>query len=278
MFEITDQEFHEFTSFVKVNYGLDLATKRAFVAMRLQRLIAENGFHSFSEYFRHVCGDITGHAVTNLINSMTVNYTLFYRESYHFEYLATEVLPELFIREQYTKDFRIWSAGCSTGEEPYTLAIILSDFLGPMKSQWDMQILATDISTYALKKAIVGSYPAASIEGLNPDWVRRYFVPDPDDKDSVLISPSIKNEVIFRKHNMVKDPFAFKQKFHMIFCRNVMIYFDEATKANVVNRFADSLADGGYLFIGMSETIDSHAAGLKYVIPSVYRKEKGSSI
>lgn len=275
MFEITDEEFQNLTTFVKVNYGLDLTSKRMFAQMRMQKLIAENGFDCFADYFQYVCSDLTGHAVTGLINGLTVNYTLFYRESFHFEYLAQEVLPRLFAKEQQTKDLRIWSAGCSTGEEPYTLAIILADFLGMYKTQWDTKVLATDISTFALKKALVGAYPAASIEGLNPEWVRKYFTREPNDPENIYVAPSIKEEIIFRKHNMVVDPFIFKQKFHAIFCRNVMIYFDEETKYRVLRKFFDNLDDDGYLFIGMSETIDLAKSGFAYAMPSVYQKVKG---
>lgn len=272
---LTDQEFNDLTSFVKVNYGIDLTTKRVFVELRIQKLMAESGHQTFSDYFAFVYNDLTGIAVSNLISGLTVNYTLFNREAYHFEFLANEVLPELYVKTQKTHDLRIWSAGCSTGEEPYTLAIIISDFLGVHKSQWDMKILATDISTFALKKAIEGAYPAASIDGLNPEWVRKYFIKDPADPETVHIAPAIKEEVIFRKQNLVNDPFIFKQKFHVIFCRNVMIYFDDDTKYRLIRKFTSYLDEGGYLFIGMSETIDPAQTGLSYVAPSIYRKSGG---
>lgn len=272
MFVMTDQEFDTLTAFVKVNYGLDLSNKKTFVQMRVQKLMKESSFEHFSAYFEHVCGDMSGVAVSNFINGLTVNYTLFNRESFHFDFVAEKVLPELYIQEQASKDLRIWSAGCSTGEEPYTLAIILADFLGGYRAEWDTKILATDISTFALEKAIVGAYPAASVEGLDPQWVAKYFVRDPEDPDKVCIAPSIREEVIYRKQNLVKDPFIFKQKFHFIFCRNVMIYFDEPTRQNLIRKFYNTLGDGGYLFIGMSETIDTQHTGFEHVLPSVYRK------
>lgn len=275
MIELTDSEFNDLVSFVKVNFGLDLANKKTFAQMRLQKLIDESSYDNFKDYFNYVCTDISGIAVANFVSSLTVNYTLFFRESYHFEYFASDILPALYLKEQASRDLRIWSAGCSTGEEPYTLAILISDFLGINRPFWDMQILATDISTFALKKALVGSYPASSMGNLSEDWKKKYFAPDINDPDNLLISEDIKNQVIFRKHNMVKDPFNFKQKFHVIFCRNVMIYFDEPTKYQVVKRFYDCLADGGYLFIGLSETLDASLTDFEYVLPSVYQKKKG---
>ncbi len=272
MLQITDEEFASLIDFVKVNFGLDLTAKKTFVQMRLQRLVKENHFSTFAEYFDFVCRDISGVAVSDFINGLTVNYTLFYRESFHFDVVAGEVLPYLFEKEKSKRDLRIWSAGCSTGEEPYTLAIIVADFLGINRPFWDAKILATDISTFALQKALVGAYAKDSIKDLNPCWAEKYFIANPQDPDSVVIAPNIKEEVIFRKLNLVKDPFVFKQPFHFIFCRNVMIYFDEETRLRLVKKFYDVLDDGGYLFIGMSETIDHSGSGLEYVMPSVYRK------
>ena len=276
MIEFTDREFEELTSFVKVNYGINLAGKKSFAEMRLGRLMEENDYDTFTGYFDFVCSDISGVAISAFISALTINYTLFYRESYHFDFLAREVLPHLYRKEQTTKDLRIWSAGCATGEEPYTIAMIVSDFLGMHRSLWDMKILATDISTVALKKGIAATYPDDSIDSLNPYWIRNYFVKDTDYSGTVTIAPTIKDEVIFRKLNLIGDSFNFKKKFHFIFCRNVMIYFDEPTKNRLIKKFCDVLEDGGYLFIGMSETIERNDLSLKYVMPSVYRKEVSS--
>lgn len=270
--ELTDTEFASLTDFVKINYGLDLSAKKAFAQMRLQSLIAGSGFSTFTDYFEHAMQDRTGVAVSSMINSLTINYTLFYRESFHFDLFAADVLPQLVEKEHLSHDLRIWSAGCSTGEEPYTLAITVADFLGDSRALWDTKILATDISTFALKKALVGEYPVESIKDLRADWTKKYFVPHPTNSQSVLIAPSIKDEVIFRKHNLVKDPFTFKQKFHAIFCRNVMIYFDEETKQRLLKKLYDVLDEGGYLFIGMSETINHSQTKFHYIAPSVYRK------
>lgn len=273
MITLTNKEFHDLTSFVKTNYGLDLSARKTFVEMRLQRLMTSNEYDTFTNYFNYVCNDMTGVAVSDFISTLTVNYTLFFREAFHFEYLKDTVLPYLYHKEQLKKDLRIWSAGCATGEEPYTLAMVIADYLNINKSLWDTQILATDISEAALRKAIVGTYNIESVADISREWVKSYFVTDPDDSEIIHVSDNIKNEVIFRKHNLVSETFPFKQQFHVIYCRNVMIYFDEPTKNKLIRKFYDHLADGGYLFIGMSETIDKDVSKFKYIKPSIYRKE-----
>lgn len=273
MITITNEEFDILTSFVKINYGIDLSARKTFVEIRLQKLMSAHKYSNFTDYYNFICNDMTGIAISEFISNLTVNYTLFLRESFHFDYFKDIILPYLCQTEQTTKDLRIWSAGCSTGEEPYTIAMMIADYLGATKTLWDTTILATDISETALKKAIAASYHIESVEKLPHEWIQSYFKFDCDDPETIHISDFIKNEVIFRKHNLVSDSFSFKQKFHVIYCRNVMIYFDEQTKNNLIKKFYDHLVDGGYLFIGISETIDRNISKFKYIQPSVYRKE-----
>ncbi len=273
MMKITNADLSELIAFVKANYGIDLTAKKMFVELRLQKSMAQHGYTDFQEFFAYVCADYTGATLADFISNLTVNYTLFNREAMHFDFLTSAVLPELCQKEREGKDLRIWSAGCATGEEPYTLAMVMQDYFNIQKSLWDTKILATDISTTALKKAQEAEYPVESIQNLSPSWVKRYFVQTPEEPDVVRIAPLIKNEIIFRKHNLVGAPYQFKKKFHVIFCRNVMIYFDEKTKNLLINRFYQALEDGGYLFIGMSETVDKNASPFVYVKPSVYRKD-----
>ncbi|MDL2287310.1 chemotaxis protein CheR [Eubacteriales bacterium OttesenSCG-928-G02] len=273
MIKLTNMEFEELISFVKINFGIDLATRKVFVETRLQKLMTENKYTDFKSYFEYVCSDFTGVAAANFISGLTVNYTLFYRESYQFNFFTETVLPELVESEAEKKDLRIWSAGCSTGEEPYTISMLINDYFGTDKWNWDTTILATDISMFALQKAVEGIYPIESIENLNPEWINKYFIFN-EDQETVSISPKLKNEVIFRKQNLMSYKFNFKQKFHAIFCRNVMIYFDEPTRYALIEKFYDHLCDGGYLFIGVSETIDRNNSKFKYIMPSIYKKEK----
>lgn len=270
MFSMTDQEFHQLAAYIKSNYGIHLKEgKRAMVEGRLHGLLLKNGISSFSEYFKHVMSDNTGEAVAELINKITTNHTFFMREASHFFYFRDKALPEL-VKRVRNKDLRIWSAGCSTGEEPYTIAFIIDEFFGKEKALWDTRILATDISSRVLEHAAKGVYSDESLKDLPSQWQLSYF--KKSDTGSEVVD-RIKREVIFRKFNLMDKVFPFKRKFHIIFCRNVMIYFDRETKKELVNKFYDALEHGGYLFIGHSESISRGESPFRYVMPSVYRKE-----
>ncbi|MBU2699979.1 chemotaxis protein methyltransferase CheR [Sporomusaceae bacterium BoRhaA] len=268
---LTDQEFNELVQFVKQNYGINLAQKRTLVYGRLHHYMVQSGFNSFSEYFRYIVSDHTGKAGSILLDKLTTNHTYFLREPKHFEFLEQEVLPYLSKVEAKHKDLRLWSAGCSTGEEPYTLAMLIDNFFGSNKVGWDTKILATDISTAALKKAQAAMYSSDLLKTLPKNWQTRYFC-KVDEEFSVL-TKRIREEVIFRRFNLMNAAFPFKKKFHLIFCRNVMIYFDAETRQELVNRFYDNMERGGYLFIGHSESLNRHESKYQFVAPAVYRKE-----
>jgi len=204
-----------------------------------------------------------------LIDKITTNHTFFMREADHFYYFRDTVLPYL-TRTVKEKDLRIWSAGCSTGEEPYTLAMIIDEFLGREKMLWNSKILATDISAKVLDVAQRGIYSNEEIASLPAQWRLNYFKKFNHEK-SILIDRII-NEVIYRKFNLMEGIFPFKRKFHVIFCRNVMIYFDNKTKDELVNKYYQQLEPGGYLFIGHSESLNRETTRLKYIMPAVYRK------
>lgn len=271
MVTITDKEFKQLSDYVKANYGIYLKEgKRTLVAGRLHNVLVQNKFNSFSEYYDYVISDKTGEAAATLINKITTNHTFFMREADHFYYLKNEVLPYLkgMIKD---KDLRIWSAGCSSGEEPYTLAMIIDESFGKEKFLWDTKVLATDISCRVLEKAEKGIYSNEEIATLPSSWRLGYFNRFNDEK-SVLID-RIKKEVIFRKFNLMDEKYPFKAKFHVIFCRNVMIYFDDVTKCELVNKFYDLTEHGGYLFIGHSESLNREKTKYRYVMPAVYKKE-----
>ncbi len=270
MFSITDKEFSQLAAYIKSNYGIDLKEeKRAMVEGRLNNLLIQSKISSFSEYFKHVLSDKTGNAVIALVNKLTTNHTYFMREADHFFYFRDKVLPDL-KKNVKNKDLRIWSAGCSTGEEPYTIAFILDEFFGREKAIWDTKVLATDISSGVLGNAAKGIYSSESVERVPAQWLTSYFRKI---ESGYEIVDKIKNEVVFRKFNLMDKTFPFKKKFHIIFCRNVMIYFDKQTKAELVKKFYEQMEDGGYLFIGHSESIYHDESAFKYVMPSVYRKE-----
>ena len=272
MITISDKEFNKLSGYVKSNYGINLSEKKkALVMGRLQNILVERSFKSFSEYLDFVLSDKSGEAVTVLINKITTNHTFFMREPDHFYYFKSQVLPYWASMLKGSKDLRVWSAGCSSGEEPYTLAMIISDFFGAEKSIWDTKVLATDISMNVINTAKKAVYSNEQIEVVPSDWKKKYFRKIDDEKS--VVSDNIKDEIIFRFFNLMNGSFPFKKKFHVIFCRNVMIYFDLKTKIELVNRFYEYTEPGGYLFIGHSESLSREETMYKYIMPAVYRKE-----
>lgn len=271
MIEITEKEFKQLAEYIKSNYGINLKEeKKVLVNGRLHNVLIDNNCSSFSEFFNLLYNDKTGKLPIQLINKITTNHTFFMRETEHFCYFRDNVLP--YLKHKITdKDLRVWSAGCSSGEEPSTLAMIISDFFGKEKLFWDTKILATDISDRVLQKAKKGEYFNEELASLPLEWRRDYFRKI-NNESSVLVD-KIRNEIIYRKFNLMDEVFPFKKKFQVIFCRNVMIYFDNKTKTELVNKFYDFTEPGGYLFIGHSESLNRGSTKYKYVRPSVYRKE-----
>lgn len=268
MIRIKENEFKELTEFLKSNYGINLTHKKNLIEGRLTNTLIEKGFNNFRGYLDYVYSDSTKNELTILINKLTTNHTFFMRESEHFQYFRNVVLPYLNSNIA-DRDIRIWSAGCSSGEEPYTLAMIMEDYFGEEKALWDKKILATDISVNVLKMAEKGVYSAEALEKLSQGFKLAYF--DKIDSDNYKVTNKLKNEVIFRVFNLM-DEFPFRRKFHVIFCRNVMIYFDKETKARLIRKFYDMTEKGGYLFIGLSESLDREDTPYDYIRPSVYRK------
>ena len=267
---ITKKEFNQLAAYIKTHYGIYLKEeKQALLVGRLQNVLIEKGFNDFTEYYNYVVSDKTEVAVTTLINKITTNHTFYMREVDHFKYFAEKTLPEI-TKKAKDKDLRIWSAGCSSGEEPYTLAMIIDEFFGKEKRLWNAKILATDISCKVLEEARKGVYSNEKIAMLPANWRLRYFCNY--SHEHFVIIDQLKDEVIFRKFNLTDKIFPFKRKFHVIFCRNVMIYFDAQTKQELVDKFYDSLEYGGYLFIGHSECLNRDHTRFQYVMPSVYRK------
>ena len=272
MKEITTKEFFLLSGYIKEAYGINLKEeKKTLVKGRLGNMLAQQGFENFTEFYEYLVKDRTGKATRDLVNRITTNHTYFMREKEHFLFFRQTVLPAL-IKEAKSPDLRIWSAGCSSGEEAYTLAMLIDDYFAQGKGRWDTTILATDLSENALGKGNRGRYPAASLSPLPESWIKRYFREVSGDPSEVEVVEALKKEVVFRRFNLMETRFSFKKPFDVIFCRNVMIYFDEDTKHTLVQRFYDQLRPGGYLFIGHSETIDRRRSKFQYIKPAVYKK------
>ncbi len=265
---MTDKEFQTLSNFVKSKYGVDLTKKKVLIESRLTPELHRRGLTNFQQYIDVVFKDKAGTEIVTLLNKLTTNLSYFMRENEHFSYLTQYVLPYL---EKTRRDhvFRIWSAGCSTGQEAYNTAMVIDEYFGPRKKDWDTAILATDISMNVLSKAQKGIYTADELKDLPAKWRTKYLTALPDGR--FQICDRLRKEVIFRPGNLM-EPFHFKKPFDLIFCRNVMIYFDADTKAQLVNKFYDWTAEGGYLFIGHSESISGTGNRYTYVQPAIYQR------
>ena len=270
MIKISNKEFEMFSDYIRENYGIYLKEeKKTLVINRLYNEFVNSNCKTLKQYLEYILSDKSGEALNILINKITTNYTFFMREAEHFYFFRDKVLPYLLSTVK-DKDLRIWSAGCSTGQEPYTIAMIIDDYLKEDKKLWDTKILATDISSKVLNEAMEGIYSKDQIKLLPSQWRLSYF--KRIDNENYMIVDNIKKEVIFRKFNLMNKVFPFRKKFHVIFCRNVMIYFDSKTRTELINKFYDILEYGGYLFIGLTESIQRNESKFQYVMPSVYRK------
>ena len=267
---ITDAEFSQIVNLLKNSYGINLSQKKNLIVGRLQNYLHNSDYNSFSEFYDHVISDKTGDSITFLINRLTTNYTYFLRENDHYEFFKSTVLPYITSAEK-SKDMRIWSAGCSSGEEAYTIAMFIDEYFNHNKHGWDTKILATDISERVLSLAAEGKYLTESLEPLKSSWRSSYFNEIGDERSQVI--ESLRREIIFRKFNLMEQRLPFKKRFHNIWCRNVMIYFDAKTKNELVERFYEATEPGGYLFIGHSESITRGETRYNYIKPAIYRKE-----
>jgi len=247
---ITDKDFHRLVNFVQGKYGIDLHQKRQLVTSRLSGTVKSMGYKNFTEYVDYLLKKGSGDDINHLLSKLTTNYTYFMREVESFDYFTKAILPDIVRRHQRDKCLSIWSAACASGEEPYNITMYMMDYLGGQAAAWDTRLLASDISLDALTRAKRGIYELP--DTIPPHWKRNYFKPVGGRKYEV--APRIKSNVIFRQFNLM-DPIHFKKKFDVIFCRNVMIYFDQPTKSALARRMFDATAPGGYLVISKAENL-----------------------
>lgn len=268
MIYLQDKEFALITSYIKTNYGVDLTKKRPLIEGRLSNHLSQLGFQNYMDYFTFAKQDPSGEEMRMLINKLTTNHTYFLRENEHFDFYQKIVLP--WIEDELGEtDLRIWSAGCSSGQEPYTLVMATLNYLGRRAQHWNCGILASDISNQVLHTAKEGIYTQEEVSQVPPSWLNAYF--RQHKHQQFIVSDELRKNVSFRHFNLL-SPFQFKKPFQAIFCRNVMIYFDTPTKNAIINKFYDALLPGGYLFIGHSESLSGCDHKLRYIQPSIYRK------
>jgi chemotaxis protein methyltransferase CheR len=270
MFEIKDADFMRLANFMLAEYGVNLTKKKHLIDSRLTSVMATGRFKDFASYVDYVTsGKASVEDMRILVNKLTTNHTYFMRETSHFDFFKDTVLPEL--EQKYkngTKLLSIWSAGCSSGQEPYTLCMLLFDYFGNERSKWDLRILATDISNHVMSIAKAAAYNEEDIKDLPQEWKEKYMKKT---GEIYTFIPEIRKNVIFKEFNLM-NPIRFKIPFDVIFCRNVMIYFEGPTKEAIVRRFYDASNEDAYLFIGQSETLNKEATKYKYVMPAVYKK------
>ena len=268
--ELKPNEFDRLVKYIKDKVGIHMGKeKKVLLEGRLNMVLQKKGYKSYDEYLDALSHDKTGEMHREFVERITTNHTFFMREKDHFDFIKQKMLPDLKTWVP-NKEIRGWSAGCSSGEEPYTLAMTFSDALGIDRNSWNVRLLATDISNRILLKASSGIYEGEQVEDLPPEWKRRYFH-KPNENDQYQVTHQIKDMILFRSFNLM-NTFPFKKKFHFIFCRNVMIYFEEATRQTLVKKYFDALEPGGYFFISHSETLGRNLQGFEYISPSIYRK------
>lgn len=271
-FAFSDADFRSLVQLAREQAGIALSdSKRNLVYTRVSRRLRALGFTAFKEY-RNYLSENAGE-LESFINAISTNLTKFFRESHHFDHLRSQVIVP-FIKGPHRGDgrFRVWSAGCSTGEEPYTIAAVLRHEI-PAGSRYDIRILATDIDTDVLGKAARGVYPVSAFENV-PRTYRDYFEPAGESRnaENLMATEDIRSLIAFKRLNLI-EPWPFRGKFDAIFCRNVMIYFDNATKAALIERFIQSLKPGGWLYIGHSESFHGSHPELQLVGRTTYRRK-----
>jgi len=268
--QLSQKEYELIGGLIYDKFGISLnEQKQTLITGRLQNVLQQGGFTSFKDYYQYVAGETSGSALLTLIDRISTNHTYFFREKDHFDFIKETLLPQIVkpLERNNEKEFKIWCAGCSSGEEPYTAAMVISESI----SQGSIfYILATDISVSSLDKAIRGNYTKEQLETVPPSYRQKYFVSVGD--GVWTIHQNLKNKVLFRRLNLIQDSYPFKGKFDVIFCRNVMIYFDSPTRRSLLERFHRYLEPDGYLFIGHTETIDRSLGVFSYVKPAIYQK------
>lgn len=272
---MTRNEMNRVAGFIGKHVGIQLPmSKQSLVEGRLRKRLEKLGISSFSDYLDYALETPEGvQEQAELVDVITTNKTNFFREPEHFKFLVEKAVPQLVkTRAPGNNKLMVWSAGCSTGEEPYTLAMVLKE-AEAARRDFGFEILATDISHSCLRTASQGIYDEAKIEPVNEDLRKKYLLRSRQpDVSLVQMGPEIRSKIRFDQCNLMDRSFSIKQVMDVIFCRNVMIYFNNEIKQSLVEKFERQLCPGGYLFVGHSESLSGLKSGMEQVAPMVYRK------
>ena len=268
-FDFKDQDFNRVKTIVYNYAGIDLnESKKNLVYNRLSKRIRFLSMQTFSEYLDFV--EAQGEAeFVHLINAITTNLTFFFRENHHFEYLINTVIPGLVSQNSANKKIRVWSAGCSTGEEPYSIAIALKE---AVPVGWDAKVIATDLDSNVVNTGQRGVYKIDRLKGVSEERKKRWFLKGSGSQEGyVKVKPELQNIIEFGQLNLMDD-WPLKDAIDVIFCRNVVIYFDKPTQSKLFNRYADRLPNNGHLFIGHSESLYKVCDRFELLGQTIYKK------
>ncbi|MEW6426782.1 MAG: protein-glutamate O-methyltransferase [Thermodesulfobacteriota bacterium] len=268
---LDDNLFQKFRTLIYDQTGINLSSeKKELLNARLGKRLRACGLDSFTAYYELITSDRNGIEFTNFVDSVSTNYTSFFREQNHFTLLAERLLPEIIQRRSGGKPISIWSSACSSGEEPYTLAIVAQEALASSREKF--QVFATDISTRVLAVAERGVYPMERVANVPREILKKYFLKGAGNSAGyVKVKPELRALIRFQHFNLM-GPFPWRGEIDIVFCRNVMIYFDRETQTRLVNKFYDSLVAGGFLIIGHSESISSLNHRFRQVEATVFQK------
>ncbi|MDG5799397.1 CheR family methyltransferase [Marinilabiliaceae bacterium ANBcel2] len=271
--ELSEKDFQAFSKYIYSRYGIKMPPiKRIMLQGRLLKRIRELKMRSYSEYKDFFFSkEGQQNELLHFLNVVTTNKTDFFREPVHFAFLNETVLPQ-FYKNNPGKTFEVWSAGCSSGEEPYTISIVLNEF-ERLNSGFTFKLLGTDISTKMLKTAARGVYNLKKAEAVSMDLKKRYFLKSKDkENQTIKVSPFLQRNITYDYLNLMDNHYGMSKEFDTIFCRNVLIYFDRETQEKVINRLCMNLKKGGYFFIGHSESLSAMDVPLKHIKPTIFEK------
>ena len=274
LLELKEQDFRRIKEIIYEHCGINLTDeKKELVRSRLAKHVRRNNLNTYKDYIDLVLSDRAGPEFTTFVNRLSTNLTSFFRESKHFDYFQDVFLPKRLAQSSGPFRLRGWSAACSSGEEPYTLAMTLKESL-PTNRTTDVKILASDISTKVLDMAKAGRYSEERLNSVSRNLQQKYFRSsiEPNGEKVFQVTPALREMVIFKQINLMNS-WPFTTKLDFIFCRNVLIYFDKETHRKLAERFYETLVPGGVLFLGHSESLSSIKHSFKSVAPAIYIKQ-----
>jgi chemotaxis protein methyltransferase CheR len=272
--ELSVEDFNKLSNFIYHESGIKMPPiKRVMLQSRLQKRLKELKMTSFNEYCNYVFSkDGLNNEIIHMLDVVSTNKTDFFREPVHFDYLTSNVLPEFVRNSKSVGNMKVWSAGCSSGEEPYTIAIVLFEFKEKYPN-FDFSIFATDISTKILQKAIDAIYKEEHVAGIPMDIKRKYLLRSKNRENAtVRVRPELRSKVRFDRLNFMQNAYSINESFDVVFCRNVLIYFDRETQEKVLNKICTKINSGGYFFLGHSESIMNMDLPLRQIKPTIFQK------